>query len=282
MLLMLLLLFMLSRLSVDDVDGHSRWEVSDSAWLSLTHRRRLLPSFVFFSCRVATKRKTVVIFGTCTSRTLLCSPYTTTQCQKPTARTPAGRHCGDILMECKNQITFRSNQHFLVGWMNRNTDSHGLLFVVPFGRIIVPYTTIDIPHHILYTTYRTSHHIRHHATLTERYETKIVGYRPVLLLSFLSCNSYVCDNPYPLLPNDRCRATGHRSECQLLLLRLVPSFPCVVRLLVCSFARLLVCLFVRLLVRLFACSFVCSFACLFLLSAMLLLFLLVALLLLLL
>ena len=217
------------------------------------------------------------------------SQYTTTQSRKPTARTPAGRHCGDILMECKNQITFRSNQHFLVGWMNRNTDSHGLLFVVPFGRIIVPYTTIDIPHHILYTTYRTSHHIRHHATLTERYETKIVGYRPVLLLSFLSCNSYVCDNPYPLLPNDRCRATGHRSECQLLLLRLVPSFPCVVCLFVCSFARLLVCLFVRLLVRSFArslvrsfvCSFISSFIRSFLPSAMLLLFLLVALLLLL-
>ena len=225
-------------------------------------------------------QKTIVIFGTCRSTTLLLAIHNDT-IPKTNGTDAGGASSWQHFAGMQKSDCIRINSTFFVGWMNRNTDSHGLLFVVPFGRIIVPYTTIDIPHHILYTTYRTSHHIRHHATLTERYETKIVGYRPVLLLSFLSCNSYVCNNPYPLLPNDRCRATGHRSECQLLLLRLVPSFPCVVRLLVCSFARLLVCLFVRLLVCLFACSFVCSFACLFLLSTMLLLFLLVALLLLL-
>ena len=47
------------------------------------------------------EKKPSLFFKPSTSRTLLCSPYTTTKSQKPTARTPAGRHRGNILQECK-------------------------------------------------------------------------------------------------------------------------------------------------------------------------------------
>ena len=49
-------------------------------------------------------------------------------------------------------------------------------------------------------------HIAHTHTHTERiivtkrYETTIAEYKPVQLLSFLNCNSYVCQS-YPLLAN---------------------------------------------------------------------------------
>ena len=91
------------------------------------------------------------------------------------------------------------NSTFLVGWMNRNTDSHGLLFVVPFGRIIVPYTTVDMPYYIPHTLTQIHTHTQRNI-VTKQYETNIVECKPVLLLSFLNCNSYVCQS-YPLLAN---------------------------------------------------------------------------------
>ena len=114
-----------------DGDGHSRWEVDGFAFV-VTQTTTAAEFCLFLLCRAATKPKTIVIFGTCMSTTLLLAIHNDI-IPKTNGTDAGGASSWQHFAGMQKSDCIRINSTFFVGWMNRNTDSHGLLFVVPFG-----------------------------------------------------------------------------------------------------------------------------------------------------
>ena len=148
--------------------------------------------FCLFSCRVATKPKTVVIFGTCTSRTLLLAIHNDTI--PKTNRTDAGRpslwqHLAGL--QKSDCIRIESTFSRLMG-----RQEYRLAWALVRRTFWLDHSTVhNHRHSIQHTTY-THTAYKHHVIVNvkERYETNIDEYRLVLLLSFLNCVSYVCQS----------------------------------------------------------------------------------------
>ena len=162
-------------------------------WLSLT-QTPTAAKFCLFSCRATTKPKTIVILGPSTPTTLLLAIQNNTI--PKTNSTDAGRLSSwQHLDGMQKPDCIQINSTFSC-WLDE--PEYRLARALVCRTFRLDHSAVhDHQHSIPHTTYRilpTTYHIKHHVTIAERYETNIVKYRLLQLLSFLNCVTYVCQS----------------------------------------------------------------------------------------